>query len=710
MHLRVVLVSLLLGHMALGSSWHVPTEFSSNVETSTMMTGSSDDSDEEYGPIEYDDQYNYATLGPSNRTATLMIPGGHDYERPLPLVVSLHGYSSNGNWGASYLDLFDSVLHNEHLLLYPDGTMNPTALRFWNATPACCNYWDQEVDDVDWLIGMIDEAVSLYGADPDGIVFVGHSNGGFMSHRMACEQGNRIRGIVSFAGSTFDSFDENCADTGHPNILQVHGTFDLVIYYEGGYDHDPWDNEWNYYPGAESTVESWANRSGCDSDYTNMGELDLDTPAGVNDTDMLEHLNCVEGNRVALWRINEGSHAPAFVEGQFPNTTIPWALSGFIRDSDGDGVRDDEDVFQYDPNEWADSDGDGVGDNSDAFPDDPLETSDSDGDGVGDNSDALPDDPSEWADSDGDGVGDNSDAFPDDPLETSDSDGDGVGDNSDAFPMDASESSDSDGDGFGDNSDGFPMDASEWGDDDGDGVGNFADDFPMDANESSDFDGDGVGDNADAFPAVASEWRDADGDQVGDNVDAFPMDANETLDGDGDGVGDNSDSFPKNPTEWADSDGDGVGDNADAFPEDATETTDTDGDGVGDNLDAFPEDATETTDTDGDGVGDNLDGFPMDSNETTDSDGDGVGDNSDVFPHNPKESSDTDVDGVGDNLDSFPEDASEQHDSDGDSHGDNSDFYPLDADRWEEEGPMGFVLLIALSALILVALTRPMRR
>ena len=664
MRLSAVVVALLLAPLFLGSSWSVSTGASLDAERPHSLSHSS--GDEDYGPIEYTDQYNYATLGPQNRTALMVMPGGHEYDHPLPLIVSLHGYSSSGYWNADYLDLFDSVLENEHLLLYPDGTYNPSGLRFWNATEACCNYWDQEVDDVGWLMGMIDEAIANYGADPEGIVFIGHSNGGFMSHRMACEQGDRLRAIVSLAGATYDEFDEKCADTGHPNVLQVHGTYDWVIYYEGGYDHDPWDNEWNYYPPAEYTVSSWANRSGCDGVYTDLGELDLDWPSGTNDTDMLEHLNCTQGNRVALWRINEGSHAPAFVDGQFPNTTIPWALSGFSRDSDGDGVRDDEDEFQYDPSEWADSDGDGVGDNSDAFPEDPTETVDSDGDGMGDNSDAFPEDSTEWVDSDGDGVGDNSDAFPDDPAETIDSDGDGVGDNSDAFPEDTTETTDTDGDGVGDNLDAFPMDGSEWGDADGDGVGNIAD--------------------------------------------AFPLDANETSDGDDDGVGDNSDSFPEDPAEWADRDSDGVGDNADAFPEDPAETTDSDGDGVGDNSDAFPEDATETTDTDGDGVGDNLDAFPMDASEISDSDLDGVGDNSDAFPHNPKESSDTDVDGVGDNLDAFPEDPSEQHDSDGDSHGDNSDVYPLDADRWEDGPPMVFVLLIALSALLLVALTRPRRR
>ena len=42
------------------------------------------------------------------------------------------------------------------------------------------------------------------------------------------------------------------------------------------------------------------------------------------------------------------------------------------RDSDGDGVTDDQDAFPDDPTETADSDGDGVGDNADAYPDDPT--------------------------------------------------------------------------------------------------------------------------------------------------------------------------------------------------------------------------------------------------------------------------------------------------------------------------------------------------
>ena len=150
------------------------------------------------------------------------MPGGHDYDRPLPLVVSLHGYSGWGTQNSAYMGLYDSVHENEHLLLSPDGTINWFVQRWWNATDACCNNFNDEVDDVGYLDSLIEEAVQSYGADPDGVVVMGLSNGGFMSHRMACDSGDTIRSIVSLNGATWDDFSSDCLDTGRPDILHVH--------------------------------------------------------------------------------------------------------------------------------------------------------------------------------------------------------------------------------------------------------------------------------------------------------------------------------------------------------------------------------------------------------------------------------------------------------------------------------------------------------
>jgi hypothetical protein len=113
-------------------------------------------------------------------------------------------------------------------------------------------------------------------------------------------------------------------------------------------------------------------------------------------------------------------------------------------DVDGDGVKESQDAFPFDPAYSSDRDNDGVADALDRFPDNPAESVDTDGDGHGDNSDgdidndgvpnaedALPRVAGEIADADGDGVGDNADPFDDNRREWSDFDHDGMGDNAD---------------------------------------------------------------------------------------------------------------------------------------------------------------------------------------------------------------------------------------------------------------------------------------
>ena len=83
-----------------------------------------------------------------------------------------------------------------------------------------------------WLESIVDDAVQNYGADPEGIIFIGFSNGAFMSHRMACEKGYMIKSIVALNGVTWNDFSK-CLNTGSPDILHVHATEDDYVDYDG---------------------------------------------------------------------------------------------------------------------------------------------------------------------------------------------------------------------------------------------------------------------------------------------------------------------------------------------------------------------------------------------------------------------------------------------------------------------------------------------
>lgn len=275
---------------------------------------------------------------------------------------------------------------------------------------------------------------------------------------------------------------------------------------------------------------------------------------------------------------------------------------------------------------------------------------DSDGDGVIDEEDAFPRDPTESADTDGDGVGDNADAFPNDPTETADTDGDGIGDNTDPTPtgdlivarfIRLTSLSEINGRPFASAAEinllgvnGQLLNRAGW--------SATASESEVDAPASAVLDGD-------LNSIWHSPWSEFDGDEndpqhphelVIDTVDAniitaliyvprqdygngsikaFEIHVSDNgtdwgapiSSGEFEGPGPDTITFrmPEQPD--TDTDGDGVVDAEDAFPNDPTETTDTDGDGVGDNSDAFPEDASESADTDSDGIGDNSDPTPF---------------------------------------------------------------------------------------------------
>jgi poly(3-hydroxybutyrate) depolymerase len=166
------------------------------------------------------------------RPANYFMPFDYDGATPVPMLIALHGYGSNATSFEAYFQLGEVTKTSGVLLVVPQGTTNPGGSNFWNATDGCCNVYNSPVDDVAYLSELIEEAQLYFNVDPKRIYLVGHSNGGFMSYRMACDRSDLIAGIVNFAGATWS----DPADCGNPDpvaILHVHGVFDAVIPYNG---------------------------------------------------------------------------------------------------------------------------------------------------------------------------------------------------------------------------------------------------------------------------------------------------------------------------------------------------------------------------------------------------------------------------------------------------------------------------------------------
>jgi len=167
-----------------------------------------------------------------NRPAVYYLPSTWDPDVPMPVFVSLHGYTSSAQWFNDYFSLSTLATAEGAMVITPEGTTNPAGDQFWNATDHCCDFYGSGIDDVAYLSGLIEEAGTHFNIDPQRVYLVGHSNGGFMSYRMACDRSDLIAGVVSLAGSTWwDAAD--CGSPGSVAVLQAHGTWDTSILFDG---------------------------------------------------------------------------------------------------------------------------------------------------------------------------------------------------------------------------------------------------------------------------------------------------------------------------------------------------------------------------------------------------------------------------------------------------------------------------------------------
>ncbi len=252
-----------------------------------------------------------------DRPAKVYIPENYDPDQSYPLLILLHGFGSNADQQNFYFGLSDFVDEQQYVLVTPNGTLNSEGDRFWNATEACCDFEETGVDDVAYLRGLIAEAKEIYNVDHDRVYTMGHSNGGFMSFRMACEASDVITAIAPLAGGTFDD-PADCQPATLPvSVLAMHGTADATIAFEGVEDA---------YPSAEEAVERWAGRAGCDTESpTTPPNLDLIAAAPGAETVVTRYeTGCTGGVETELWAIEGAPHIPFTFQPNFTPMVLDW--------------------------------------------------------------------------------------------------------------------------------------------------------------------------------------------------------------------------------------------------------------------------------------------------------------------------------------------------------------------------------------------------
>jgi polyhydroxybutyrate depolymerase len=251
-----------------------------------------------------------AVIEIGGRSVTVRTPAGYHPGTPAPVVMLLHGFGASGQAQANYMQFGALADEFGFLYLYPDGTENELPARFWNATDACCDVYGSGVDDSTYLRAVLDATRSLFNVDERRVFVIGHSNGGFMAYRMACDHADLIAAIASLAGATTANAGD-CTPFEPVHALQIHGTLDDTIFHGGG------EILGIPYPGAVASVETWAGYSGCHLvGDASPPPLDLDAGLAGDETAVTRYATaCSAGGSSELWTIVGGLHVPALSSG-----------------------------------------------------------------------------------------------------------------------------------------------------------------------------------------------------------------------------------------------------------------------------------------------------------------------------------------------------------------------------------------------------------
>jgi polyhydroxybutyrate depolymerase len=270
------------------------------------------------------------------RPVDLYIPSSYDSQTPMPLVIFLPGYNCPDDCVESYIELRPLAEARGFLYCYPNGTTDSAGNQFWNATDGCCDFFSTGTDDAGYLRAVIEEIGRQFAVDRKRVHLIGHSNGGFMAYRMACQSADLIAGVASVAGTSFLD-PSRCAPSQLVNILHIHGTADDRILYAGGALTPATipgllPGNMPAYPGALQTVQFWAGYNGARDPVTDPGpSMDIDLDVSGLDTVITRYTHFPPGGAVELWTINGGSHVPTFYSGSFSSEfgprVIDWLLA-----------------------------------------------------------------------------------------------------------------------------------------------------------------------------------------------------------------------------------------------------------------------------------------------------------------------------------------------------------------------------------------------
>ncbi|MEC3917853.1 extracellular catalytic domain type 1 short-chain-length polyhydroxyalkanoate depolymerase [Nocardia sp. CDC160] len=221
----------------------------------------------------------------------------------LPAVLVFHGGGGSAQNTASAFG-FDKLSDADGFLaIYPEGYE-----KSWNdGRGDDTNASAANIDDVGFVAAVIDRLIANDSVDPARVYATGMSNGGMFTEDLGCRLSDKLAAIAPVAGPLPEADVSACAPTHSLPVLEIHGTSDPIVPYDGGVvritsgHHGAGSSP---VLSVDATQQLWREKNACDAASTT--QLPQRTDDGTSVT--VQSSDCANGTTVQLYSIANGGH------------------------------------------------------------------------------------------------------------------------------------------------------------------------------------------------------------------------------------------------------------------------------------------------------------------------------------------------------------------------------------------------------------------
>ncbi len=243
-------------------------------------------------------------VGEKERSYEYYVPSSYKPSESVPLVLSFHGYQSNGEGQCNLTGLDLLAEKYGFIAVFPNGVPIPEGGQLGSLKerpdlmPGYQGMWVGDAGDLAFVTALIDKFKDEYNIDSNRVYATGMSNGSMFSHALAVMLSDKITGIVGATGPLTASLAD-LTPKRPITVIHCQGTDDPVVPYDGV--------PGSGYLSAEQTVAKWVywNQTSTQPKIIQYPNVVPDDPTSIT---KYVYDNGINDTKVIFYKVEGGGH------------------------------------------------------------------------------------------------------------------------------------------------------------------------------------------------------------------------------------------------------------------------------------------------------------------------------------------------------------------------------------------------------------------